>query len=385
MLKTIVQSGFAPTLLVVDDEPFILSAIRRLLRNESYRVLTAVSASDGLAMLARYPVQVVLTDQQMPGMVGTAFLERVMASYPDTVRILLSGHADGLLVRCALDSGVLHDFLRKPWDDDVLRSRLREAFTRYPSTVGNFPVEATYGPDTAKSNGNRAENSAWLFARTIHDLRQPLAALQICVRLVERPDGKLSIDAATLRTMAECIEESKLLLSQLHDLTRLEWGLVNPNLTEFRVGEVLHRVVSERADAAKAKGLRLRCVSSGLIANTDEELFRCCVAYLVDHTLRRTEPGGVLVGCRRRRGGIRVEIWDTGHGSPGETFEEFANTGRAPALGLAIVAKTAALLGFHVNVRSRPGKGCVFSLELPLGRGVEDSVSKRGDVADARP
>lgn len=116
------------TLLIVDDEPHILTALRRQLRCEGYRVLTADNARDGLELLAEHPVQVVLSDQRMPNSSGTEFLARVRTIYPDTIRIILSGYADIDTVVDAVNRGTLFKFLTKPWDGDVLREQLREAF-----------------------------------------------------------------------------------------------------------------------------------------------------------------------------------------------------------------------------------------------------------------
>ncbi|MDO9226570.1 MAG: EAL domain-containing protein [Pseudomonadota bacterium] len=116
------------TLLLVDDEPGILASLRRMLRKEGYRILTADSAAEGLALLALEDVQVVISDQRMPGMSGSEFLTRVKDMHPDCVRIILSGQADMASVLDAINNGAVYKFLTKPWDDEQLRDRIREAF-----------------------------------------------------------------------------------------------------------------------------------------------------------------------------------------------------------------------------------------------------------------
>ncbi|MDD5389192.1 MAG: EAL domain-containing protein [Gallionellaceae bacterium] len=120
--------GSQRTLLLVDDEPGILSALRRMLRYESYRVLTANNAAEGLELLALEAVQVVISDQRMPGLSGTEFLTRVKDMHPDCLRIILSGQADMASVIDAINDGAVYKFLTKPWDDEKLRERIREAF-----------------------------------------------------------------------------------------------------------------------------------------------------------------------------------------------------------------------------------------------------------------
>jgi EAL domain-containing protein (putative c-di-GMP-specific phosphodiesterase class I)/CheY-like chemotaxis protein len=116
------------TLLLVDDEPGILSALRRVLRQEGYRILTANGAAEGLELLALNDVQVVISDQRMPGMSGSEFLTRVKDMHPHCMRIILSGQADMAAVLDAINNGAVYKFLCKPWDDAQLRERLREAF-----------------------------------------------------------------------------------------------------------------------------------------------------------------------------------------------------------------------------------------------------------------
>ncbi len=125
------------TLLCVDDEPSILSALRRLLRREPYRILTAANGEEGLAVLAREPVHVVVSDYRMPGMVGTAFLREVRHRHPNTVRVVLSGYADAHAIVEAINEGEVYRFMPKPWEDDELRVVIRQCFERYDLRAEN--------------------------------------------------------------------------------------------------------------------------------------------------------------------------------------------------------------------------------------------------------
>ena len=122
------------TLLLVDDEPNILAALKRMLRSEGYRILTANGAREGLDLLAQHAVQVILSDQRMPEMNGTEFLGRVKDLYPDTVRIVLSGFTELDSIIQAVNQGAIYKFLIKPWDDDLMRTHIRDAF-RYHEAV----------------------------------------------------------------------------------------------------------------------------------------------------------------------------------------------------------------------------------------------------------
>lgn len=122
-----------PTLLLVDDEDNILSALKRLLRNDGYRVFTSNAPERALELLAELDrqddaVDVILSDQRMPSMSGVDFLSRVKISHPDTVRLVLSGYTDLQSVTDAINQGAIYKFLTKPWDDEHLKANLREAF-----------------------------------------------------------------------------------------------------------------------------------------------------------------------------------------------------------------------------------------------------------------
>ncbi|CAD5374367.1 hypothetical protein RA210_U50318 [Rubrivivax sp. A210] len=120
-------------LLLVDDEPNILTALRRLLRREGYAILTAADGTEALELLAHEPVQVIVTDQRMPGMSGTELLGRVKSMYPHTVRIALSGYADVATVTDAVNRGAIYRYLAKPWDDEALKTEIRDAFRHWRS------------------------------------------------------------------------------------------------------------------------------------------------------------------------------------------------------------------------------------------------------------
>ncbi|MBI2307640.1 MAG: EAL domain-containing protein [Rhodocyclales bacterium] len=118
-------------ILLVDDEPSVLAALKRVLRREGYTIFTADGGAEGLERLATHEVGVVISDARMPGMSGAEFLGRVREMHPDTVRIMLSGYTDLQAVTQAVNSGELFRFLTKPWDDRELVEVVRDAFRRY--------------------------------------------------------------------------------------------------------------------------------------------------------------------------------------------------------------------------------------------------------------
>lgn len=116
------------SLLLVDDEPNIANALKRLLRQENLQILIADGGQAGLDILARHPVDVIISDQRMPGMTGIEFLKIAKDRYPETIRIVLSGYSDMHSVTEAVNDGAIYKFLSKPWSDPQLCACIEEAF-----------------------------------------------------------------------------------------------------------------------------------------------------------------------------------------------------------------------------------------------------------------
>ena len=120
--------GAVQTLLIVDDDAFMLDMLADFLAGEGYRILTAQSAAEGVELLARNEVRVIVCDQCMPLMNGTAFLERSRQLRPDCYRIMLTALADCAPITLSVERGDIDRYFTKPWDGAELRAGLREGF-----------------------------------------------------------------------------------------------------------------------------------------------------------------------------------------------------------------------------------------------------------------
>lgn len=129
-------------ILCVDDELSILKSIKRLFMDSEFEVFTATSGDEGLVKLSEhYPIQVVMSDYRMPGMNGVEFLHEVCRSWPETVRVVLSGYADTASIVSAINEGEIYKFIPKPWNDDELKFAIKNAAERY--TLHKKNVELT--------------------------------------------------------------------------------------------------------------------------------------------------------------------------------------------------------------------------------------------------
>ncbi len=131
------------SILIVDDEENVLKALRRSLRKEGYELHVASQPSEALELLRQTRVDLVLSDHLMPNMTGLEFLKIVRDRHPDTVRVMLTGHADMQTAINAINQGEIYRFLTKPWDDTELKVTLFLAFEQLDLERENRRLLAT--------------------------------------------------------------------------------------------------------------------------------------------------------------------------------------------------------------------------------------------------
>lgn len=182
------------TLLLVDDEENIVSALKRALRRDRYDILTANSGPEGLARLAERRVDVIVSDQRMPGMTGVEFLREVRKAHPDTVRIVLSGYTELKSITDAINEGAIYKFLTKPWNDEQLRANIAEAFKlRELDEENRHLAEALRVSNTELAAANARLET--LLATKEHELVIDNAALDVAREVLHAvPAGIIGID-----------------------------------------------------------------------------------------------------------------------------------------------------------------------------------------------
>jgi two-component system CheB/CheR fusion protein len=243
-------------------------------------------------------------------------------------------------------------------------------------------------------------------AAASHDLRQPLQSLVFLQGLLakaitgEREQELFRRQDQTLGAMAG-------MLNTLLDINQIEAGVVLPETITFPVNDLLDRLRDEFTYLAEAQGLALRVVGCGVSITSDPRLLDQMMRNLISNALKYTPKGRILVGCRRRKGLLSLEVWDTGIGiaeaDQAAIFEEYHQIGNAArersrgmGLGLSIVQRLGDLLDHRVRVLSHPGKGSVFSIEVatPIGRpkarlkivegaagaGAEKAAQRKGNI-----
>lgn len=128
-------------ILLVDDEDNILRALRRSLCDEDYVLETALSGEEGLEKLAQNDFTIIVSDQRMPGMSGVEFLKRAKRHCPDTVRIVLSGYVEVSTILDAINEGEVFRFVHKPWNDEELRTVIRQSIKHFELVEENRTLQ----------------------------------------------------------------------------------------------------------------------------------------------------------------------------------------------------------------------------------------------------
>jgi PAS domain S-box-containing protein len=231
----------------------------------------------------------------------------------------------------------------------------------------------------AKVEADRANLSKTKFLAAVsHDLLQPLNAARLFTSaLLEQRESRCNL--ALVRNVSNSLEDVENLLGTLVDISKLDAGVIKPDIATFAVRELLDNLAVEYRQVATSEGLRLDFVASSALVHSDLQLLARILRNLLSNAIRYTPKGRILLGCRRRRQSLWIEVRDTGVGIPadklGEIFQEFKRgdavrekQDRGLGLGLAIVDKIARMLGHRIHVASTPGKGSLFAVEVPLAR-----------------
>jgi signal transduction histidine kinase/CheY-like chemotaxis protein len=225
-------------------------------------------------------------------------------------------------------------------------------------------------------------------AAASHDLRQPMHALGLYAAVLEEKVSQPEVRDLVEKINAS-VEALEGLFGELLDISRLDAGVLQRNVKDFPVAGLLERLRAQFAAHAQSKGLELRVCPTRAWTASDPVLLERILINLVSNAIRYTSRGGLLIGCRRRAGMVRIEVWDTGAGIDAtelpRVFDEFYQLGnperdrsKGLGLGLAIVRRLGELLEHRIGASSTPGKGSCFSVEVPRCAGPEASVERPG-------
>jgi signal transduction histidine kinase/CheY-like chemotaxis protein len=272
--------------------------------------------------------------------------------------------------------------------DVAVRKKTEENLRRAQIQLERKVVERTQELELANAAKSR------FLAAASHDLRQPLHALGLFVGQLRSSPDSIDRDRIVGR-IDTAVAEMDELFNALLDISKLDAGVLTANLTDFPIATLLRRLEATFTQTALNKGLRLRVIPSSAWVCSDIILLERMLLNLVSNAVRHTSRGGVLIGCRRRREVLHIEVWDSGPGIPEDQqqkiFGEFYQLAGGErdrhgglGLGLAIVDRLQRFLEHPVELTSIVGRGSRFAIAVPAvaARKVVDPVSAAALAVD---
>jgi signal transduction histidine kinase/ActR/RegA family two-component response regulator len=248
----------------------------------------------------------------------------------------------------------------------------------------------------AAEAANRGKSQ--FLAAASHDLRQPLHALGLFAASLAEKERDPEV-RAVVDNISASVEALEALFTELLDISKLDAGVIQPNLTNFAVKPIFDRLRVDYDPEARQKGVRLSVRPTAARVYSDPTLLERILRNLIANAIRYTDKGSVVVGCRSRGDGYSLEVWDSGVGIPedklGKIFDEFYQASnperdrrKGLGLGLAIVKRIEQLLGYRLEVSSQVGRGSVFRFRVPRGSterlGPEDAAWRRQSADQLR-
>ena len=331
------------TVLCVDDEVRVLRSLQRELVEEPYEVVMASSGQEGLACMEAVEVALVVSDQRMPGMTGVEFLEKVRKRWPDTFRIMLTGHADLDTVTAAVNEGEVHRFLRKPWNSDELKQTVRQGMERYRlmrenrelmrllearneelqtlnQTLEERVAERTRQLDLAYRELVQSEKLSAvgrLAAGVVHEVLNPLAVVvgRIDMMLMDRTlDTK---HQGSLEIAREQVDRAVKIMDNLRDFSKQR----PPNRTQVDLNSLAADTLELVVHETRRRSIQVTRQLDGLPGvQADQDQLSQVFLNLINNAIQAMEKGGSLTVTTRFHpdggggGSVEVGIADTGAG-----------------------------------------------------------------------
>jgi signal transduction histidine kinase len=384
------------TVLVVDDEPDVVASVKDLLRLD-YKVIGATRAAEGLDILTREPIHVVMTDQRMPEMTGVQLLEKVRDQHPNAMRLLFTGYADVRAVVDAINRGNVYRYITKPWDPDELMAIIREACERYDLIEDRRQLIEqlkTKNVELERANAElkQADDLKAAFIRVAsHELRTPLTILMGLSDLATRKGGAAEPLAGWLKRINAAGQRLQHLVDQIVEMLSAQQFERKLEKQPADVRDLVRQAIDDVRPFAEIRGqtLRVDLPDEPRVAEVDAAKIRDSVNHLLLNAIKFTPDNGTITARAADGtpdGGAIIQVTDTGCGIDPESvrhvfdrfFTEFDVSRHSSGhfeygkkglgLGLSVVKSFVEMHGGRVEVESQVNQGTTFTIRLP-GKG----------------
>jgi len=350
-------------ILYVDDESRNLTAFKASFRR-SYDITTAISAAEGAQLLKEDPVHIIIADQRMPQMTGVEFFQSIRKTYPNAVRILLTGYTDVNIIVDAINKGEIFRFINKPWNEFEMHNAIKNAYELYTVRVQLYQkVE-----ELEKSNHELNR----LVYSTSHDLRSPLASIISIINLakIDSSPEDYANYFNMIETCATRMDSFILKIIEYYKSVR-----VNDEFTyiDFK------QLVQECVDLCSIQNIKIsfkQNISQPVPFRSDYFRLSVVLNNLMSNAVKYQKPSepnptiNIKVNVNPSYATIVIE--DNGIGIQAQNLENifqmfFRSTKNATGLGIGlyIVQEAIARLGGTIDVKSEFGVGTSFHLQIP--------------------
>jgi signal transduction histidine kinase len=385
-------------LLIIDDEPEIVKALTRQFRRK-YKVFSTSNAREAFDILEREHIQVVVSDQRMPGMSGVEFFSRIKTKYPDALKLILTGYSDIEAVIGAINEGQIFRYVTKPWNPEELNVIVKEAFEKHELITNNRKLmqqlkdanetlehkvqERT--KELAKANQTlidlNSEKNRYI-GMVAHDLRNPIGVAESFSALLIK-DLDL-VDKHTEREYLGHINKScNFSLDLIHNflnVSKIEASVFDVDLQEVDYISFVKEAIKQEQFFAgnKEQKIVFTCSANEIIVQIDQNKMQQVINNLLSNAIKYSMPNTcITVDISKKGSAIHTAVSDQGQGIPANEidslFVPFQTTSVKPTgneksigLGLAIVKKIIAAHGGEIWVESEVGKGSTFHFTLNI-------------------
>lgn len=385
-------------LLIIDDEVEITKSLVRQFRKK-YKVFTTTNAEDGFKILEKENIQVILSDERMPGITGVEFFTKIKDKYPDVLKLILTGYSDIEAVIGAINDGQVFRYVNKPWNPIELDSIIKEAFDKYDLIIQNRKLMDSLRElnrsleekvisrtrelerlNVKLSELNNEKNR--YIGMVVHDLRDPIStAISFSELMIESND---TIDSVTrLRYLKYIFDNCTFSINLIHeflDVSKIEAGIFDLNCANQEYRSFVCDSIVQNKILAKNKLQEINIVAerNEYMVYFDKHKMKLVLDNLLSNAIKYSYPNTkIIIDISQKDSQIVTKIIDHGQGIPAEELSSLFNpfqtssvkpTGneKATGLGLAIVKKIIEAHNGTIKVDSVVGEGSTFSFTLPI-------------------
>ena len=431
-----------PVILCIDDESVVLEALMEQLQQklgQTYDIETAESGDDALELLnelknEEVDVPIAIVDYLMPGMPGDEVMKQIHLKSPDTLTILLSGHAGHEEMARTINKGNLYRYIAKPWNKEQLFLIINEAIKNFDhekliqahrkeiealnASLEQKVVERTTELEIrnkqlhheiaerqliekelrqAKKAADAANNAKSTFLATMsHELRTPLNGILGYAQILKFDHTLTPEQHEGINVIEKSGEHLLTLLNDILDLAKIEEGKIELNKNDFYLTSLVESVIEMLRIRAELKNIFFHYQPFNFSKNSpetlpmmvtgDEKRLRQIIVNLIGNAIKFTDKGGITVKVGPIDNLFRFQVEDTGVGITAEQlkviFKQFQQVGdknrqtQGTGLGLSISRRLVETMGGQLNVTSQLGSGSVFwfDLSLPIVKDLSDET-----------